>query len=79
MRLCLLLLNNPVTSYTKGESLFALMCFQASREEARIHSDGSIILLKDQDRSRWSQPLIEKGKYYLEQCRRGRCIFRISH
>ena len=25
-----------------------------------------IILLKDQDRSRWSQPLIEKGKDHLE-------------
>ena len=47
------------------------MCFQASRAEARIHADGSIILLKDQDRSRWSQPLIEKGKYYLEHAAEG--------
>ena len=47
------------------------MCFQASREEARIHADGSIILLKDQDRSRWNQPLIEKGKYYLENAAEG--------
>ena len=47
------------------------MCFQASRAEARIHTDGSIILLKDQDRSRWSQALIEKGKYYLEHAAEG--------
>src|SRR5687768_8238365 len=67
MRLCLLLVNNPVTAIPKAKALLALMCFQASRAEARMHSDGSIILLKDQDRSRWSQPLIEKGKFYLER------------
>ena len=71
MRLCLLLVNNPVTTVPKAKALMSLMCFQASREEARMHSDGSIILLKDQDRSRWSQPLIEKGKYYLEQSAEG--------
>jgi RNA polymerase sigma factor (sigma-70 family) len=66
MRLCLLLINNPITNAPKVEALLALMCFQASREEARLGDDGSIRLLKDQDRSRWSNPLIEKGKYYLE-------------
>ena len=71
MRLCLLLVNNPVTTVPKAKALLALMCFQASRADARIHADGSIILLKDQDRSRWSQPLIEKGKYYLENAAEG--------
>ena len=71
IRLCLLLVNNPVTTVPKAKALLALMCFQASREEARIHTDGIIILLKDQDRSRWSQPLIEKGKYYLENAAEG--------
>ncbi len=66
IRLCHLLANNAVTNSAKGQALLALMCFQASREEARLSEDGSIRLLKDQDRSRWSQPLIEKGKYYLE-------------
>lgn len=66
IRLCLLLVNNSVTTSAKGQALLALMCFQASREEARLSEDGSIRLLKDQDRSCWSQPLIEKGKYYLE-------------
>jgi RNA polymerase sigma factor (sigma-70 family) len=71
IRLCLLLVNNTITTVPKAKALLALMCFQASREEARIHADGSIILLKDQDRSRWSQPLIEKGKYYLENAAEG--------
>ena len=71
MRLCLLLVNNPVTTAPKAKALLALMCFQASRSEARIDSEGAIILLGDQDRSRWSQPLIEKGKFYLEHAAEG--------
>jgi RNA polymerase sigma-70 factor (ECF subfamily) len=71
MRLSLLLVNNGVTTAPKGKALLALMCFQASRADARVSSDGSIILLKDQDRSRWSQPLIEKGKFYLEHAAEG--------
>jgi RNA polymerase sigma-70 factor (ECF subfamily) len=66
MRLCLLLVNHPLTNLPKTKALLGLMCFQASRLEARTAPDGSIILLKDQDRSRWFRPLIEKGKYYLE-------------
>jgi RNA polymerase sigma factor (sigma-70 family) len=71
MRLCLLLVNNPMTAIPKAKALLALMCFQASRAEARIHADGSIILLKDQDRSSWSRQLIEKGKFYLEHSAEG--------
>ncbi|HKZ36621.1 MAG TPA: sigma-70 family RNA polymerase sigma factor [Chryseolinea sp.] len=71
MRLCFLLVNNQLTSSPKVEALLALMCFQASREGARLRSDGSIILLKDQDRLKWSQALIEKGKYYLEHAAEG--------
>lgn len=66
MRLCLLLAKHPLTNISKTNALLALMCFQASRLEARTRADGSIILLEDQDRSRWFQPLIDKGKYYLE-------------
>ncbi len=71
MRLCLLLVRNKITNIPKANALLALMCFQASREESRINKDGSIILLKDQDRSRWHQPLIEKGKFFLEQAAQG--------
>jgi RNA polymerase sigma factor (sigma-70 family) len=71
MRLCLLLVNNNVTNTPKVQALLALMCFQASREDARLADDGGIILLKDQDRSRWSQALIEKGKFYLERAAEG--------
>lgn len=71
IRLCLLLTKNALTNTPNANALLALMCFQASRAEARIHQDGSIILLKDQDRSQWSKPLIDKGKYFLEHAATG--------
>ena len=71
MRLCLLLVNHELTSVPKTNALLALMCFQSSRAEARLSPEGSIILLKDQDRSRWFRPLIEKGKFFLEKASEG--------
>jgi RNA polymerase sigma factor (sigma-70 family) len=66
IRLALLLHRNPVTSRPVVHALLALMCFQASREEARTAEDGSIVLLRDQDRSRWNWALIKKAEYFLE-------------
>jgi len=66
MRLCLLLTNNKLTNAPSAKALLSLMCFQVSRSEARMDNDGSIILLKDQDRKKWSSDLIAKGKYFLE-------------
>lgn len=65
MRLCLLLARNPLTDLPHVRALMALMCFQASRADARMDSSGSIILLKHQDRALWNRALIEKGKEYL--------------
>lgn len=65
MALCLLLTRHPVTNTPPTYALMALMCFQTSRHDARLDSEGNIVLLSDQDRAKWSQPLIEKGKYYL--------------
>ena len=66
MRLCLLLTSNKLTNSPNAKALLSLMCFQASRSEARVDEDGSIILLRDQDRTKWNPDLIEKGKYFLE-------------
>jgi len=71
IRLCLLLATNVITGKPETKALLALMCFQASREDARIGNDGSIRLLKDQDRARWNRQLIEKGKFYLESAGSG--------
>jgi RNA polymerase sigma-70 factor (ECF subfamily) len=47
--------------------LLALMLLHESRREARVDSDGDLILLEDQDRSLWQQPLIAEGLKLVEQ------------
>jgi predicted RNA polymerase sigma factor len=47
--------------------LVALMELQASRFAARVHHDGSPILLADQDRSRWDRSQILRGRAALER------------
>jgi RNA polymerase sigma factor (sigma-70 family) len=67
IRLCILLTRNIVTDVAATRALLALLCFQGAREDARIGKDGAIVLLKDQDRSKWNTALIERGKYFLER------------
>jgi RNA polymerase sigma-70 factor (ECF subfamily) len=66
MRLCQLLTQHSLTAYPRSKALLALMCFQASRLNARLDDKGNIILLKYQDRSKWSLPLIQKGFDYID-------------
>lgn len=65
MRLTLLLCEHKTFSTPASFALLSLMCFQASRFESRLGEDNTIILLGQQDRSLWNQPLIERGYHYL--------------
>lgn len=47
--------------------LVALMEIQASRTPARVATDGTPILLPDQDRSRWNRLLLRRGLAALER------------
>ncbi|WP_080057722.1 RNA polymerase sigma factor [Spirosoma aerolatum] len=71
MRLCLLLAQTPRTQQPTVDALLALMCFQAARFDARTDASGAIILLADQDRSRWNQALIRRGHVYLNRSAEG--------
>jgi RNA polymerase sigma-70 factor (ECF subfamily) len=52
--------------------LLALLLLTHSRRAARTDADGSIVLLRDQDRTRWDRPLIEEGQALVRAClRRG--------
>ncbi|HET8795459.1 MAG TPA: RNA polymerase sigma factor, partial [Arthrobacter sp.] len=51
----------------EAHGLVALMEFQASRFAARVASDGSPILLADQDRSRWDRSQIGRGRAALNR------------
>jgi RNA polymerase sigma-70 factor, ECF subfamily len=53
--------------------LLALMLLTESRRAARTSPDGALVLLADQDRSRWDHGLIAEGQGLVRQClRRGR-------
>jgi RNA polymerase sigma-70 factor (ECF subfamily) len=47
-------------------ALLALMLIHDGRREAR-YADGELVLLRDQDRSRWDQSQIEEGRFLLDQ------------
>ncbi len=71
MRLTYLLIQHKSTNLPKVNALMALMCLQSSRFASRIGELGEIILLEDQDRSKWNQGLITKGLNFLEQSSSG--------
>jgi RNA polymerase sigma-70 factor (ECF subfamily) len=50
-------------------ALLALMLFHDSRREARIGTDGSLVLLEDQDRTRWDRERIAEGERVLARAR----------
>jgi predicted RNA polymerase sigma factor len=74
MRLNFLLIENPATNTPAVNALFALMCFHASRFEARTNNNGAMILYENQDESLWDRGLINKGIYYLNQASTGTVI-----
>ncbi|WP_128543759.1 RNA polymerase sigma factor [Larkinella soli] len=71
MRLNLLLTRHPLTDAPAAGALLALMCFQAARFDARTSGEGDVILLEDQDRTRWNPDLIERGRQYLARSAEG--------
>ena len=54
------------------KGLLALMLLIESRRATRTTSEGDLVLLSDQDRSRWDHTLIEEGQAVVREClRRG--------
>jgi len=72
MRLNFLLVENKNTAKPAVKALLALMCFHASRFEARTGPEGELILYDDQDPSLWNQELIQQGRYYLNLAAEGK-------
>lgn len=74
MRLCYMLVENESTNKPQVNALLSLMCFQASRFEARIDKNGEHVLYDDQDTSLWNTELIAKGEYFLNRSATGTSI-----
>ena len=66
MRLCYMLVENPVTNKPEVNALLSLMCFHASRFDARVDSNGELVLYQEQDTALWNTDLISKGGYFLK-------------
>lgn len=67
MRLCNMLVENEITDRPEINALLSLMCFQASRFEARQDKNGELILYEEQDENLWNYELISKGGFYLNR------------
>jgi RNA polymerase sigma factor (sigma-70 family) len=65
MRLNIMLVENERTNTGPVNALLALMCFHASRFEARVNEKLEIILYEQQDEHLWNQELMARGRYYL--------------
>lgn len=61
-RLLVELLPDP-----ESMGLLALMLLQESRRSARTTAEGDLVLLEDQDRSRWDAELIAEGRALIER------------
>lgn len=71
VRLTLLLVAHPVGAQPATDALLALMYLHAARFEAREDGAGGLLLLEEQDRSRWDRELIQLGVDYLGRSARG--------
>jgi len=71
MRLNVMLTENESTNTPSANALLSLMCFHASRFDARINQNGEIVLYEDQDENLWNAELIHKGKFYLTKASKG--------
>src|SRR6267142_411727 len=71
MRLCALLAQHPACATPRTLALMALMCFHAARLPGRAAEDGSLLLLEEQDRSRWDPELIQRGFALAERSAEG--------
>src|SRR5436853_7880526 len=65
MMLCNMLMENKDTQLPEVFALMALMCFHSSRSESRLTTEGEIILLPMQDRSKWNRAMIAEGNTYM--------------
>jgi RNA polymerase sigma-70 factor (ECF subfamily) len=64
------LLNQILPRQPEVMGLLALMLLTEARRAARMTAEGALVLLAEQDRSRWNRSLIAEGQTLLRQCLR---------
>jgi RNA polymerase sigma-70 factor (ECF subfamily) len=67
IRLTRLLAAHPATQSPRVWALLALTLLHAARFPARVDSEGTLFLLRDQDRGLWDRALIAEGLHALDR------------
>jgi RNA polymerase sigma-70 factor (ECF subfamily) len=70
LRLGRLLARHPTTATGETHALLALMCFHHARAPARVGDTGDLVVLAEQDRSRWDANLLADGFEHLRAAMR---------
>lgn len=76
MRLCAMLIENPQTDQPQVNALLSLMCFHASRFDARLDGQGELVMMEEQNTDLWNSDLIGKGGYFLRSSAKGQTLSR---
>ena len=71
IRLTGLLVEHPAGNQPPTHALLALMLLNAARIPTRVDREGNLLLLQEQDRTRWSQPMIARGMFHLARSAAG--------
>lgn len=71
VRLCTLLVEHPVGDTPVTRALLALMYLHMARLSGRVDSAGQLLLLEEQDRTKWDAGLAEQGARWLRLASEG--------
>jgi RNA polymerase sigma factor (sigma-70 family) len=71
IRLAELLVAHPAGNQPKTHALLGLMLLNAARNPTRLDSEGNLLRLKEQDRTRWDKSMIAGGMFHIAQSAAG--------
>jgi RNA polymerase sigma factor (sigma-70 family) len=71
IRLTELLAAHPSGNQPKTHALLALMLLNAARNPTRMDSEGNLLRLQEQDRTRWDKSMIVRGMFHFAQSATG--------
>ncbi len=71
IRLARMTAMHPATAAPHAWALLALMYLHAARFPARVDSDGTLFLMREQDRSRWDHGMIAEGMRAIDRASAG--------
>ncbi len=71
IRLAELLVQHRTGNQPETHALLALMLLNAARFPTRLDSEGNLLRLKEQDRTRWDQTMIARGMFHFAQSAAG--------